>query len=113
MSQRPSRVYQILVMLIYGEYPWLTRLGAGTIEIKTTPMAKRLRIRNCHCRDSMRWLKEHHFLKSLELYSGSMRLEMNIPKRFFEDFGLDIPENPEKPWIGGTCPWSPKPASEK
>jgi hypothetical protein len=93
--QRPSRVYQILTMLIYGDYPWLSRLGDGVIEFRARPMAKLLHTRNVNIRDSLRWLKDKNFLLSTEMNHGEIRLQMAPPKKLFDDFGLSLTHKDE------------------
>jgi hypothetical protein len=87
--QRPSRVYQILVMLIYGDYPWLERMGDGLIECKIRGLAKGTSCDNKAVRLALRWLKEKHFFVELELYMGYVRLRLAPPKKLFLDFGYE------------------------
>jgi hypothetical protein len=87
--QRPARVYQILTMLIYGEYAWLDRYGDGVMEFKFRPLSLAIASRNDIIRKNLRWLKEKHFLAELEIYNGSCRLRLATPKKLFASFGYN------------------------
>lgn len=86
--QRPARVYQILVMLMYGDYSWLDRYEDGIMEFKTGQMAEMLCVRTAKVRESLRWLKEKNFLLELEMYPGDIRLKLAKPKLLFQTFGV-------------------------
>jgi len=87
--QRPSRVYQILVMLIYGDYPWLERMGDGLVEFKVRGIASGTSGNNKNVRICLRWLKEKNFFTELELYTGYARARIAPPKKMLLDFGWE------------------------
>lgn len=58
--------YRVLVYLLYGQQPWLERLGDDRVLIKTGPMARSLRTSVTKLREHLDWLKAFGYLENVE-----------------------------------------------
>jgi hypothetical protein len=87
MSNRSPNVYKLIVVFIYGEYSWLTRVGDGILEFNTRNAAKFIYAKACQLRDYMRWLQQHEYISELEIGHGYCRFRFNPPKLLLKELG--------------------------
>ena len=90
MAARSPNVYKLIVMFMYGDYPWLKRLGGGILEFNTRTCAQFIYARADMLRDYMRWLQEHKYITKLEIGYGYCRFKA-VPPILFEEVLTDKP----------------------
>jgi len=67
-------------MLLYGEYAFVSVIGAGQRQLHIGPMARLLRIPNSRVRDYLEFLKARDLLIDLAFTRGLATLTLKFPK---------------------------------
>lgn len=73
--------YKVLVILLYGEYPWLEREPGfdTTVKLSLRRCSQHLRISTTRLKEALVWLQEHQFLNWLITRRSEARLQMVNP----------------------------------
>lgn len=87
MAARSPNVYKLIVMFIYGDYPWLERHGNCVAQFNTRKAAAFIYAKAEQLREYMRWLQQHEYISELELGYGYCRFKLNPPKLLLKELG--------------------------
>lgn len=93
MAYRNPNIYKILVMMMYGNYEWMRRVGKGFVELRTSPMSKFLNIKPASLRDIFRWCEQYKYINKLEIGYGYARFRVPIPELLLKEYGVKIPKD--------------------
>ena len=67
----------------------MSRLGNGTLEVKTRGMSDALHCKADTLRDHLRWLEQYKYFRNLEIGYGYARFDMTKPMLLLREFGYE------------------------
>lgn len=78
--------YRILAYLLYGYHEWLRELPEGSLELKTGPLSRRMRVTSARLIDALEWLDTYKLVQIEERRKGYCRLRVQKPTRVLGGF---------------------------